>query len=118
MDKNSITEEESKAINGNSLLLSLEGFIKFVEGLNRGIQSASSINPQIVLESIGEVLEYLVTTKTHLRILLTAFDGILEQKEQLQKRVDELEQQVIELEAENTQMDITIAKLEAELGGE
>lgn len=111
-------EKESKAINGNSLLLSLEGFIKYIEGLNKGIQAAASVNPQIVTECIGEVLEYMVVMKNDLKSVLLVCEDILEQDETLKDKLTKAEQTIEDLEAENTELDITIAKLQAGIAKE
>lgn len=111
-------ETESKAINGNSLLLSLEGFIKYIEGLNKGIQSAASVNPQVVTECIGEVLEYMVIMKKDLRAVLLTCEDILNHNEDLEKKLEMYEQTISDLEAENAELDVALAKLRAETAKE
>lgn len=108
MDKK---EEESKVINGNVILLSFEGFIKYIEGLNRGIQAASSVNSQVVTECIGEVLEYLTTSKNDIKALLLACEEVLKENETLTEMVATLKKEQTELELET-------AKLKAEMAVE
>lgn len=115
MENFNLAEEESKAINGNNLLLSLEGFIKYIEGLNKGIQAAASVNPQIVTDCIGEVLEYLVTAKNQFKTVLLACEEVLTENENLKEKLQQQSVTIEKLEQENTELDVQIAKLEAKL---
>ena len=83
-------EEYSSTVNNNAVLLSFEGWIKFVEGFTKGISSTKTVDSNNVLDVIGEILEYMNTLRKNLSSLLSYCEGILAKQELLEKENQEL----------------------------
>ena len=97
MDKEKIeTEEYSKMVNGNTILLRLEGLIKYIEGFLKGIETTDKVNSSAVLNCVGEMLEYMTGFKTELISLLFYCEDILEKNEELTLQLNKKEKQLIE----------------------
>ena len=75
--------QDSSVILNNDMLLSLEGWLKYIEGFTKGIQSAEKVNSSLVLDCIGEILDYMVKLKMDLRCLLVYCEEILKENEEL-----------------------------------
>lgn len=104
MDKEkSNIEEYSKMVNGNTILLRLEGWIKYIEGFTKGLETTDKVSSMAVLNCVGEILEYMTSFKTELITLLLYCEGILEENEKLKNEAEKkLEIEVKkELELEN-----------------
>ena len=52
--------EYSSIVNSNNMLLSFEGWIKYIEGFSRGLQTTKTVDAMTVFDCIGEIMEYLV----------------------------------------------------------
>ena len=78
--------QDSSVILNNDMLLSLEGWLKFIEGFTKGIQSAEKVNSSLVLDCIGEILDYMVKLKVDLRGLLVYCEEILKENEELKAK--------------------------------
>jgi len=83
-------ESYSCMVNNNTILLSFEGWIKYIEGFTRGLQTTKTVDSCSVMDCVGEVLEYMKTLRRHLTLLLQHAEQVLEQNELLQEEVDEL----------------------------
>lgn len=84
------TDDYSTMVNNNAILLSFEGWVKYVEGFSRGIGSSKTVESSLVLDCVGEILEYMQTLRKKLSALLTHCESILEQNELLQHENQEL----------------------------
>ena len=91
--------QDSSIILNNEMLLSLEGWLKYIEGFTKGIQSAEKVNSSLVLDCIGEILDYMVKLKVDLRSLLIYCEKILVENEELKKE-EVLSLPHIEIESE------------------
>lgn len=78
-------ENYSSMVNGNTILLSLDGWIKFIEGFTKGLQTTEKVNSAAVLDCVGEILEGMVLFKTQITNLFLHCEKILEENEQLKK---------------------------------
>lgn len=87
-------EEYSSMVNNNTILLSFEGWIKFVEGFTKGISTTKSVDSKAVLDCVGEILEFMHTVKRQLLNLLIHCEQILDKNEQLEKENAELKNMV------------------------
>ena len=84
------TEEYSKTINGNTILLSLEGWIKYIQGFIKGLQTTDTVNTSAVLECINEIFEYMISFRKQLMTLFIHCEEILQENEKLKKQIEEL----------------------------
>lgn len=103
MDKEkSNIEEYSKMVNGNTILLRLEGWIKYIEGFTKGLETTDKVSSMAVLNCVGEILEYMTSFKTELITLLLYCEGILEENEKLKNEAEKKleESNVIEVKKE------------------
>lgn len=112
-----LTSEESRAICGNSLLLEFEGFIKYIEGLNKGMQSASSLKAVVATDCIGEVLEYLTHLRTDIHKLFQQCEAILTENENLKSDNTRLKKVVESNDKELSKLEVKLAKIEADKRG-
>jgi len=84
MNKNEKEQESySSMVNGNAILLSFEGWIKYIEGFTRGLGSSKTVDSMSVLDCVGEILEYMQTFRKQLAALLIHCEECLEQNELL-----------------------------------
>lgn len=81
-------ENYSSMVNGNTILLSLEGWIKYIEGFTKGLQTTDKVSSAAVLDCVGEILEYMTTFKTQLISLLFHCEKILQESEKSQNKVE------------------------------
>ena len=84
-------ESYSNMVNNNSILLSFEGWIKYVEGFTRGLSTTKTVDASSVFDVVGEILEYMKTLKTNLSKLLIYCENTLEENEKLQNKISSLE---------------------------
>ena len=84
-------ESYSSMINNNVILLSFEGWIKYVEGFTRGLSTTKTVDASSVFDVVGEILEYMKTLKTNLSKLLIYCENTLEENEKLQNKISSLE---------------------------
>lgn len=114
---NKLTPEESQAIYGNSLLLAFEGFIKYIEGLNKGLQSASTINAKMATDCIGEILEYLAKLRVDVHNLFKQCELGLADNEKLIEENKKLKKKLEDNDKELSKLEVKIAKMEADRKG-
>jgi hypothetical protein len=88
VDNSTIIKNETDAIVNNELLLSLEGWLKYMEGFTKGIGSSEKVSSSLVLECITEVLEYMTVLKKDLRVLLFHCESILKENEKLKSDIE------------------------------
>ena len=91
-------EDYSSMVNGNTILLSLDGWIKFIEGFTKGLQTTDKVNSAAVLDCVGEILEGMVTFKTQITNLFLHCEKILQENEQLKKDVKMLPKNITTIE--------------------
>lgn len=82
-EKEQEQEEYSSIVNANSMLLSFEGWVKFIEGFTKGISSTKTVESVVVLDCIGEILEYMTQLRGQLYNLLIHCEKVLEEDENL-----------------------------------
>ncbi len=87
-------EQYSSMVNHNTILLSFEGWIKYIEGFTRGLQTTKTVDASSVMDCIGEVLEYMQTLRVQVFEILQHCEGILEQNTILTQINKELEIQM------------------------
>lgn len=86
--KKESNEEYSKMVNGNTILLALEGWIKYIEGFTKGLQTTDKVSSNAVLDCVGEILEYMTTFRNQLIQLLLHCESILQENEDLKFKLD------------------------------
>lgn len=94
-------ESYSSTVNNNTILLSFEGWIKYIEGFIRGISTAKTVEAASVLDCIGEVLEYMQTLRKNLLALLTHCEMTLDRMEKLEEENKLLKEQLSSLMVED-----------------
>ena len=87
-------ESYSSMVNSNAILLSFEGWIKYIEGFTRGLGSSKTADSASVLDCVGEILEYMQTFRRQLAALLIHCEKCLEQNEVLERENAELKKQL------------------------
>jgi hypothetical protein len=81
-------EQYSSMVNHNTILLSLEGWIKYIEGFTKGLQTTETVNSVAVLDCVGEILEFMTSFKNQLCKLLIHCEQILQENETLKNNKD------------------------------
>lgn len=87
MTEKDTNEDYSKMVNNNAILLNFEGWIKYIEGFNKGLQTTDKVSSSAVLDCIGEILEYMTTFKNQLLALLLHCEQILQENEELKNEL-------------------------------
>ena len=88
IDKGNTEQEDySRMVNGNTILLSLEGWIKFVEGFTRGLQTTEKVSSAAVLDCIGEIMEYMNVFRKQITFLFNHCEEVLEENEKLKEEL-------------------------------
>lgn len=87
-------ETYSSMVNANSMLLSFEGWVKYIEGFTKGLSSTKQVDSVVVLDCVGEILEYMQQLRGQLYNLLVHCEKTLEKDEQLELKIKELEEQI------------------------
>lgn len=90
-------EEYTSMANNNAILLSFEGWIKYIEGFTKGLDTAKSVDASAVMICIGEMLEYMNGLRTKLVLLLTHCEKILEKNECLELENNKLKEEIKKL---------------------
>jgi hypothetical protein len=80
-------DDTSSMVNGNTILLAFEGWIKYIEGFIKGLQTTEKVNSTAVLDCVGEVLEYMVTLKSNITRLLIYCETVLQENEMLKEQL-------------------------------
>ena len=101
-------------VQSSAMLLSFEGWIKYVEGFSRGLQTTKTVDAREVFDCVGEIMEYMKTLKSQLMELLIHCESVLEKEEEVDSKIVELEEQTKELIQENQDLAIQNEKLENE----
>jgi hypothetical protein len=83
-------EQYSSMVNSNSILLSFEGWIKYIEGFVRGLQTTEKVNSSVVMSCIGEILEFMTQLRLQIQNILLHCEDILEENEKITKENEEL----------------------------
>lgn len=86
MGKKDVENQEelySSMVNHNSMLLKFEGWIKYIEGFSRGLQTTKTVDAASVLDCVGEIMEYMKTLKQDILDLLQHCENILEEHDEL-----------------------------------
>ena len=83
-------ESYASMVNNNALLLSFEGWIKYVEGFTRGLQASKTVETITVMETVGEIMEYMQVVRQKLFALLQYCESVLEKNELLEEENKEL----------------------------
>jgi predicted nuclease with TOPRIM domain len=113
-----MTKEKDQEINSmvqsSTMLLSFEGWIKYVEGFSRGLQTTKTVDAREVFDCVGEIMEYMKSLKGQIMELLLHCESVLEKEEIVDSKIVELEEQTRELIQENQNLAITNEKLENE----
>ena len=99
MDREELDKQElyAEMVNHNTILLKFGGWIQYIEGLARGLETAKSIDPSSVLECIGEIMEYMKTLKRDIMDILAYCETVLEKEERLNALEEKLNQHVLSL---------------------
>lgn len=84
-------EEYASMVNANSMLLSFEGWVKYIEGFTKCLSATEDVKSIVVLDCIGEILEYMQQLRGQLYNLLVHCENILEQDEKLQEKLQILD---------------------------
>ena len=94
-ESNQQTQEEySEMVNSNTILLSFEGWIKYIEGFVRGIQTTDKVSSNVVMDCIGEVLEFMTQLRIQIQDILNYCEEVLEKNELLEQENEELRKQL------------------------
>ena len=83
-------EEYNKMVNSNTILLSFEGWIKYIEGFTRGLQTTKMVDANSVMDCIGEVLEYMTQLRGQIMEILTHCENVLEKNAKLEEDNEQL----------------------------
>ena len=86
-------EEYSKMVLNNTILLSLEGWIKYVEGFTKGLQTTDKVRSSAVLDCVGEILEYMTQFKVDILKLFNYCEHILTENQQLKEQLKQYQEQ-------------------------
>ena len=76
-------EEYSSMVNNNTILLRLEGWIKYIEGFTKGLQTTDMVNSAAVLDCIGEIMEFMSSFRNQISKLFIHCEQILSENEEL-----------------------------------
>jgi peptidoglycan hydrolase CwlO-like protein len=95
-------EDYNSMVNTNTMLLSFEGWIKYIEGFSRGLQTTKTVDASQVFDCVGEIMEYMKTLKGQICGLLLHCEQILQDCEQEQQQYQEQIQQLEQINNENT----------------
>lgn len=78
----------------NPILLQFEGFIKFISGFLRGIESVEKVNSSVVVDCMGEMLEFLNSSKEDIMKLFKHCETVLAENESLLEEVKQLHEKL------------------------
>lgn len=101
-------ETFSSMVNHNTILLSFEGWIKYIEGFCRGLQTTKTVDAAQVLDCVGEIMEYMKTLRKDILDILQYCEDVLDKDEQLENENLQLKQAIntklltIQMEPEET----------------
>ena len=76
-------EQYSNMVNTNTILLSFECWLKYIEGFTKGLEATEKVNSILVLDCIGEIMEGMRGIKQDVLRILQYCENILEENERL-----------------------------------
>jgi predicted nuclease with TOPRIM domain len=97
-------EEHNSMVNTNTMLLSFEGWIKYIEGFSRGLQTTKTVDAGMVFDCVGEIMEYMKQLKGQICQLLIHCEQQLIDAELKDTQASQLQQQCEKLLQENEQL--------------
>ena len=86
-------EIEVKVITGEEIILSFEQWLKFIEGFLKGIESSSTLSSPVVLDCIGEIMEYMRNAKCSISQLFSHCEQVLQENDKLQEEIQQLKEE-------------------------
>lgn len=98
----------------STMLLSFEGWIKYIEGFSRGLQTTKTVDASEVFDCVAEIMEYMKMLKGQITDLLLHCESVLEQEELCNNKINSFETQTKELIEENQKLAVTNEQLEKE----
>lgn len=103
-------------VQSSTMLLTFEGWIKYIEGFSRGLQTTKSVDSAQVFDCIAEIMEYMKTLKNQLVELLVHCEQVLEEQDVCNEKINNLQQEITELINNNKQLleENTLIKKEKE----
>ena len=107
-------QEMNSMVQSSTMLLSFEGWIKYVEGFSRGLQTTKTVDAREVFDCIGEIMEYMKSLKGQIMDLLMYCESVLEKEEVVNSKIVELEENTKALVEENKDLALKNEKLENE----
>ena len=87
-------EQYSNMVNHNSMLLCFEGWIKYIEGFSRGLQTTKTVDAGEVFTCVGEIMDYMKTLRKDLLSILQHCEEILEKNEEIEEENSQLKHQL------------------------
>lgn len=91
-------------VQSSTMLLTFEGWIKYIEGFSRGLQTTKTVDASQVFDCVGEIMEYMKTLKGQLMNLLIHCEDVLTQEEDKENQLQKQEKQIQKLLEENKQL--------------
>ena len=111
-DKNN--QEYNSMVNTNTMLLSFEGWIKYIEGFSRGLQTTKTVDALTVFDCIGEIMEYMKTLKGQIVDILIHCEESLEKSETVNEQYESLQDEVKQLTEQNKKLQDKVNDLKIE----
>ena len=90
----------------STMLLSFEGWIKYIEGFSRGLQTTKTVDATEVFDCVSEIMEYMKTLKNQIYDLLGHCEEVLEKEDTCNQKINDLEVNINCLVEENKQLTI------------
>jgi len=87
-------EQYASMVNHNAMLLCFEGWIKYIEGFSRGLQTTKTVDAGEVFTCVGEIMDYMKTLRKDVLTILQHCEDILEKNEELEIENSQLKQQL------------------------
>ena len=113
MEKQQETEL-TNMVQSSAMLLTFEGWIKYIEGFSRGLQTTKTVDATQVFDCVGEIMEYMKKLKGQIVDLFVHCEEVLEKEETCNTKINELEVQIKDLIEENKQISDKNDKLQQE----
>ena len=80
MEKQQETEL-TNMVQSSAMLLTFEGWIKYIEGFSRGLQTTKTVDATQVFDCVGEIMEYMKQLKGQIVDLFVHCEEVLEKEE-------------------------------------
>lgn len=96
-------EELNSIVQSSSMLLSFEGWIKYIEGFSRGLQTTKTVDAITVFDCVGEIMEYMKTLKTQIFDLLMHCEEVLEDAEGKDEIIKQKDDEIAQLKQQLAQ---------------